>query len=138
MEFRFCPGCATPLTAIADGPDAGLPGCPDGHYVHYANPAVTAFAFIEAGEFPDDAIRREIAEETGLEVLDLEVFGAWTSRYGEGGKWTVDIAYRCRRGAGAFVLSQEKSQAAWLPLEDFPLPAFDGERHALQALRALG
>jgi ADP-ribose pyrophosphatase YjhB (NUDIX family) len=133
--------------------------------VHYANPAVTAFAFIEdagrylalrradepalgewdlpggfieAGEFPDDAIRREIAEETGLEVLDLEVFGAWTSRYGEGGKWTVDIAYRCRRGAGAFVLSQEKSQAAWLPLEDFPLPAFDGERHALQALRALG
>lgn len=165
MEFRFCPGCAVPLTPIPDGPDAGLPGCPDGHYVHYANPAVTAFAFvedagrylalrraqppalgewdlpggfIEAGEDPDDAIRREIAEETGLEVVDLEVFGAWTSRYGEGGKWTVDIAYRCRRGGGAFALSDEKSEAAWLGLDDFPAPAFNGERQALAALRAGG
>lgn len=162
MEFRFCPGCAAPLVPLPDGPDAGLPACPAGHYVHYANPAVTAFAFvedagrylalrraqapalgdwdlpggfIEAGEYPEDAVRREIVEETGLEVRDLAVFGAWTSRYGEGGKWTVDIAYHCRRAAGELVLSDEKSEARWLSLADFPLPAFDGERRALEALR---
>ncbi|MCW3016744.1 MAG: hydrolase [Solirubrobacterales bacterium] len=163
MTFRFCPGCAAPLTEIQAGNDAGLLGCPDGHYVHYANPAVTAFAFIEddgrylalrraheplvgtwdlpggfieAGEYPDDAICREILEETALEITDLEVFGAWTGQYGEGGKWTVDIAYHCRRAAGTFTMSAEKSEAAWLSLDEFPLPAFNSERLALDVLRS--
>lgn len=163
MEFRFCPACAAPLVPVPDGPDEGLPACPDGHYVHYANPAVTSFAFveddgrylalrrahapalgewdmpggfIEAGEYPDDSIRREILEETGLEVTDLRVFGAWTGQYGEGGKWTVDIAYHCRRAGGEFTMSAEKSEAAWVTLDEFPRPAFNSERLALEVLRA--
>lgn len=162
MQFRYCPACAKPLITLADGPDAGLPACPDGDYVHYANPAVTTFAFIEdggtylalrrahapalgewdmpggfveAGEYPDDSIRREIREETGLEVDDLRVFGAWTGQYGPGGKWTVDIAYHCRRSAGTFVMSDEKSEAAWVPLAEFPEPAFNSERLALEYLK---
>ncbi|MCW3039777.1 MAG: putative ADP-ribose pyrophosphatase [Solirubrobacterales bacterium] len=162
MDFRFCPGCAVPLIRLPSGTDAGLLGCPHGHYIHYANPAVTAFAFIEddgrylalrrahapelgdwdlpggfieAGEYPDDAIRREILEETALTVSGLRVFGAWTGQYGEGGKWTVDIAYHCQREAGAVVISDEKSQAMWVTLEDFPAPAFNSERLALDVLR---
>lgn len=163
MEFRFCPGCAEPMITLDEGPDAGLPACPDGHYVHYSNPAVTTFAFIEddgrflalrradapmagewdmpggfveAGEYPDDSVRREILEETGLEVEDLEVIGAWTGQYGPGGKWTVDIAYRCTRSAGTFAMSAEKTEAQWVPIEEFPEPAFNSERLALQVLRA--
>lgn len=162
MKFRFCPACARPLIPVPSGEDAGLPHCPDGHYVHYQNPAVTSFAFIEddgrylalrrahapahgewdlpggfieAGEYPEDSIRREILEETGLTVSDLKVFGAWTGQYGDGGKWTVDIAYHCRRDSGEFTMSAEKSEAAWLPLADFPVPAFNSERLALDVLR---
>jgi ADP-ribose pyrophosphatase YjhB (NUDIX family) len=163
MTYRYCPLCAEPLITLPDGNDAGLPGCATGHFVNYANPAVTTFAFIEddgrylalrraheplvgtwdmpggfveAGEYPDDAIRREILEETGLEVDDLEVFGAWTGQYGDGGKWTVDIAYRCRKVAGEFAMSAEKSEAIWVPLDEFPEPAFNSERIALEVLRA--
>lgn len=164
MEFRYCPACAEELRPIAEGHDAGLPACPDGHYVHYENPAVTAFAFlrdgagrylalrrahapasgewdlpggfVDAGEYPEEAIRREITEETGLEVSDLEVFGAWTGRYGPEGKWTVDIAYHGRCPDGEIVLSPEKSEFAWLELEDFPAPAFNSERLALRELLA--
>lgn len=163
MDYRFCPVCAAPLVTLTEGNDTGLLACPDGHFVNYANPAVTAFAFIEdggrylalrraheplvgtwdlpggfieAGEYPDDAIRREITEETALEVADLTVFGAWTGQYGDGGKWTVDIAYHCTRAGGEFVMSPEKSEAAWLPLDEFPEPAFNSERRALTVLRS--
>jgi mutator protein MutT len=33
---------------------------------------------LEHGETPEDGARREIMEETGLEVQDLELFRAWT------------------------------------------------------------
>jgi ADP-ribose pyrophosphatase YjhB (NUDIX family) len=162
MTFRFCPVCGTPLAEIAEGNDAGLDGCPDGHWVNYPNPAVTAFAwlehdgrflalrrahepcagqwdlpggFVEAGEWPEDALRREITEETGLEVADMRILGAWTSRYGDGGKWTVDLAYRCRLTGGELTLSDEKSDHAWLTLAEFPEPAFDGQRVSLARLR---
>lgn len=165
MRFRFCPVCAGELTPIAAGDDAGLPGCPTGHFVHYDNPAVTAFAFVEdggsylalrraqephsgewdlpggfvdAGEYPEDCVRREIEEETGLDVGDLEVLGAWISEYGDGGKWTVDVGYRCHLAGGTFALSAEKAEARWATLEDFPEPAFNGERLALALLRRRG
>lgn len=162
MTHRFCPLCGASLAPLPAGPDAGLPACSEGHYVAYDNPAVTAFAFVErdgaylalrrahapeagrwdlpggfveAGEYPVDAIRREIAEETGLEVTGLWVIGAWTGRYGAGGKWTVDIGYHARVAGGTFVLSAEKSDARWHTLADFPEPAFNSERIALAVLR---
>jgi 8-oxo-dGTP diphosphatase len=162
MAYVFCPLCAARLTPIPSGNDAGRSGCPEGHFVDYANPAVTTFAyieqdglylalrrahpplvggwdlpggFVEAGEYPDDAVQREIEEETGLRVADLRVFGAWTGQYGEGGKWTVDIAYRCRVVGGEMTLSTEKSEFGWYTLDAFPEPAFNSERIALDVLR---
>jgi ADP-ribose pyrophosphatase YjhB (NUDIX family) len=94
--------------------------------------------FIEAGESPDDSLLREIAEETRLEVEIVGVIGAYSGRYGTGGtegKHTVDIGYHCRVTGGELQISEEKSEAAWVSLADFPEPAFEGERRALAALR---
>jgi ADP-ribose pyrophosphatase YjhB (NUDIX family) len=168
-EFRFCPACAAPLAPLPTGHrDAGRPACPRGHFVHYDNPAVTTYAlvagsdgrylalrrahapcagewdlpggFVEAGEPPAGAVRREIAEETGLDVELLGVIGAYTSVYGETGRHTVDIGYHARLAAGQeaadIVLSDEKSEAAWFALDDFPSPAFAGERAGLADLKA--
>ena len=166
VDFRHCPQCAAELTPLPSGHrDAGRPACPDGHYVHYDNPAVTTFAsvanehgellalrrahapclgewdlpggFVEAGEPPAEAIVREIREETGLEAELLGVIGAYSSVYGETGRHTVDIGYLARtQHTGDMLLSDEKSEAAWFALDEFPDPAFAGERAGLADLKA--
>jgi 8-oxo-dGTP diphosphatase len=130
--------------------------------VDYENPAVTAFAFVErsglylvlergqepyrgrwelpggfveAGERPVDAVIREIFEETGLRVEQPATLGAYTSRYGDDGKWTVDVAFYCQAPAGGLKLSAESSDAAWVSIERMPPLAFAGERSALEELK---
>jgi ADP-ribose pyrophosphatase YjhB (NUDIX family) len=92
--------------------------------------------FVEMGESPSDAVVREVAEETRLTVVPVEVIGAFTSEYGDTGNHTVDIAYRCRLDGGDFLLDRvEKSDAAWKRLDEMPKLAFAGERQALETLR---
>lgn len=165
-DFRFCPLCGERLEPKPSPPDAGRPACPTGHFVHFNNPPTTVQAwierdgaylilkrneepfagewdlpggFIEMGESPSEAVVREVAEETALTVVPTEFIGAFSSEYGDTGRYTVDIAYRCRIERGEFELdTDEKSDAAWLPLDDMPTLAFAGERQALAALRKAG
>jgi NAD+ diphosphatase len=161
-KFRFCPCCGDQLLRLATGPDRGRMGCRQAHFVHYDNPAVTAFAlverderylvlqrgrepyrgrwelpggFVEAGESPAVAIGREIFEETGLHIETSSVIGAYASRYGDHGKWTVDVAFHCRVSRGELRLSDESSDAAWVTIERMPTLAFAGERAAIEELR---
>jgi 8-oxo-dGTP pyrophosphatase MutT (NUDIX family) len=127
-HFRFCPLCAAPLEPVPDGPDEGRPRGPTGHFVHYENPAVTVS--------PGDAVRREVAEETGLEVEPERILGGFASRYGDDGRWTVDIGFECRVTGGAWRLDPESTDAAWHPLDEMPDLAFAGERAGHAALRA--
>ena len=162
MKFRFCPLCSDELIPLASGPDRGRMGCRREHFVHYENPAVTAFAlverdgrylvlergqepyrgrwelpggFVEAGESPAESVRREIFEETGLRVDTPSIIGAYTSRYGDDGKWTVDVAFHCQASHGDLSLSAESSDAAWVTIEQMPPLAFAGERSAFEEFK---
>jgi hypothetical protein len=86
----------------------------------------------EGGENPVDSVRREIFEETGLHVEEPSIIGAYTSRYGDEGKWTVDVAFHCQASPGDLSLSAESSDAAWVSIEQMPPLAFAGERSALE------
>jgi 8-oxo-dGTP diphosphatase len=160
--FRYCPLCGDELIELVSGPDRGRPGCEQGHFVYYNNPAVIAFAFVErdgrylvlergqepyrgcwelpggfveAGERPAESVRREIFEETGLRVEAPSILDAYTSRYGDDGKWTVDVAFHCQSPTGDLRLSAESSGAAWTAIEQIPDLAFAGERIALTELK---
>jgi 8-oxo-dGTP diphosphatase len=162
MKFHFCPICSDELAPLPSGPDRGRMGCRREHFVDYENPAVTAFAlverdgcylvlkrdqepyrghwelpggFVEAGESPADAVGREIFEETGLRVGTLSIIGAYTSRYGDNGKWTVDVAFHCKAPSGELNLSDESSDAAWVSIEQMPPLAFSGERSAFEEFK---
>lgn len=96
--------------------------------------------FVEVDESGPEAIAREVLEETGLEIEAVEVIGIYSSSYGDGveAKTILDVAYRCRLTGGSgerLEVSDESLEAGWFTLEDFPEPAFEGERKALAALR---
>ncbi|MDO9484194.1 MAG: NUDIX domain-containing protein [Hydrogenophaga sp.] len=103
-EFRFCPSCAGPLALIDKEEDGGLTQrlrCAACGFTHWNNPTPVLAAivevdgmvllarnaawqnrmfglitgFMEAGETPEDGIRREIAEETSLQVSRLSLVG---------------------------------------------------------------
>src|SRR5688572_33090219 len=48
--------------------------------------------FLEAGEQPIDALRRELREEIGLEVEDVEVFATRSFKKPQ----QVEVLFRCR------------------------------------------
>ena len=65
------------------------------------------------------------------------MIGIFSSRYGDGddAQPIFDVAYRCRLAGGEMEVSDESSEARWFTLDDFPRPAFEGERQALALLR---
>ena len=105
-EFRFCPQCATPLQLLAQMEDGGEKQrlrCPACSWTHWNNPTPVLAAvveyqdkillarnaawthkmyalitgFMEAGESPQDGIKREIKEETNLDAQQLTLVGAY-------------------------------------------------------------
>jgi 8-oxo-dGTP diphosphatase len=102
--WKHCPRCRTEL----QGDEQRLE-CPACGFVAYASSKATACAlveddgrlllarravepfkgrwdipggFLEEGEHPLDGLRRELREETGLEVEPVDFLGVWMDRYG--------------------------------------------------------
>ena len=104
--FRFCPQCATPLASISQMEDGGAKArlrCPACNFTHWNNPTPVLAAvieyqgqillarnaawagkmyalitgFMEAGETPQEGIRREILEETSLSTDALMLIGVY-------------------------------------------------------------
>jgi len=106
QPFRYCPQCATELALISqleDGGDKQRLRCPACGFTHWNNPVPVLAAvieydgkvllarnaawtakvyalitgFMEAGETPQDGIRREIKEETDLQTDALALIGVY-------------------------------------------------------------
>lgn len=105
MDFRFCPRCASPLVTRRFHDEAAVDrmACPDAAcgFVHWGNPTPAVgviveheaevilarnaawppdfFAliagFLEAREDPVHAVRREVKEELGLDVVSTTLVG---------------------------------------------------------------
>ena len=106
QTYRYCPLCASPLASIAlleDGGEKMRLRCPACAWTHWNNPTPVLAAiveyegqillarnaawenkfyalitgFMEAGETPQDGIRREILEETNLQAHELSLVGVY-------------------------------------------------------------
>jgi ADP-ribose pyrophosphatase YjhB (NUDIX family) len=73
--------------------------------------------FMEQGEQPGEALRRELREEVGLEVENLELF---TTRAFKTAK-QVEIVFCCRALGDPDRLSFEIQKAAWFLPDELPL-----------------
>lgn len=101
-EYKFCPLCATELESRDDAGRVRL-ACPTGHWTHWDNPLPVVAAlveidgkvllarnaawpekmfalitgFMERGETPEQAVQRELKEETNLDAEHVSLIGVY-------------------------------------------------------------
>jgi ADP-ribose pyrophosphatase YjhB (NUDIX family) len=143
--WHFCARCGGAIEH-----EEGRVRCPACGFVHYANSEPTASAicvdeggrvllarraheplkgywdlpggFLEEGEHPLDAIRRELREETSLEVEPLDFVGAWMDRYpyeAHTGS-TLNLYWTARVQAGSPQPADDVSELAWFAPGELP------------------
>jgi 8-oxo-dGTP diphosphatase len=162
-EWQWCPRCRTGLEG-----DESRVECPSCGFVYYANSKPTAGAlvldderrvllgrrrgepfagrwdipggFLEEGEHPVDGMRRELREETGLDVEPLEFLGVWMDQYG--GDSTAEATLNCywtaRRIGGEPEPADDVTELRWFAPDELPRPdelAFENVPKVLSAWR---
>jgi ADP-ribose pyrophosphatase YjhB (NUDIX family) len=143
--WRFCPRCGTELLV-----EPGLAACPRCNSRYYANSAPTVGAlcedelgrlmlvrraieprkgkwdtpggFLDEGEAPLDGLRRELREETGLEVEPDEFFGALTDLYGDGpaAQFVLSLNWTAHILAGTPEPADDVAEIRWFAADELP------------------
>jgi ADP-ribose pyrophosphatase YjhB (NUDIX family) len=143
--WRFCARCGSEV-----GHHEGRVRCPACSFVHYANSEPTASAlcvdergrvllarraneplkgywdlpggFLEEGEHPLDALRRELREETSLEVEPLDFVGVWMDRYPYETHTTstLNLYWTARVLSGSPEPADDVSELAWFAPGELP------------------
>jgi 8-oxo-dGTP diphosphatase len=144
-EWHHCPRCGAPVE-----PADGRAECASCGYVAYANPAPAVCAllvddegrilltrrawepyagmwdlpggFLGEDEHPVDALRRELLEETGLEVEPTEWFGAFMVPYGDepGARWVLNLVWEARVSGGEPRAADDVSELGWFARDELP------------------
>jgi 8-oxo-dGTP diphosphatase len=146
VGWTYCPRCRAGLTRE----DAKRVECRGCGFVAYGNSEPTACAlcvdddgrvllarraadvfqgywdlpggFLEEGEHPLDAMRRELREETGLEIEPTDFVGIWMDRYGDAddAPATLNLYWAARVVGGEPAPADDVSELRWFALDELP------------------
>lgn len=159
--WRACPGCGAELEH-----GEGSVSCPACGLCVYAGPAPTASAivvddrgrvllsrrggepgeglwdlpggFIDEGEGPLDALRRELREEAGVEIEPGDFLVGLPDRYGDEGAWTINFYWTARIGSGEPQAADDVAEFRWFAPEELPPRAEFAFANTVEALEAWG
>ena len=159
--WTHCPRCGAGLAG-----DEKRVDCAHCGFVAYANPVPTATAvcfdeqgrvllgrralepdkglwdlpggFVDEGEHPLDTLRRELREETGLEIEPQEFLGVWMDRYGydSSATSTPNLYWTARVLAGEAEAADDVAELRWFERGELPPPdelAFEVNAKVLSA-----
>lgn len=73
---------------------------------------------MDTEESPQQALEREISEETGLSVPILKPFNVFTFKK-DTGEFKVGITFICKYTGGEVTLSSEHSEYRWIDPQEF-------------------
>lgn len=90
--------------------------------------------FLEAGEQPEQALRRELREEIGLEVEQVEIFITRSFRRPQ----QVEILFRCRANAKVQPQAMEVERAEWFSPQSLPAGLPKDQRLLIERATAYG
>jgi 8-oxo-dGTP diphosphatase len=103
---------------------------------YYAAPG----GHIEFGESFEQAARREVGEETGLEIADLRLLsvGNYVFKREDGERHYIDVDFVCEAPVGEAQLAEpEKCDGwEWYDLDDLPQPMFIVTQRMIESLRS--
>ena len=93
--------------------------------------------FVDRGESPEEAARRELHEETGLSADKFTQVGAFGDPGRDPRGWVVSVAYivKLENAGSVAVAGDDASRVQWWPVNRLPPLAFD---HAKIVAMALG
>jgi 8-oxo-dGTP diphosphatase len=160
--WKLCPRCGAEL-----GGDAARLACDVCGFIVYASSKPTASAlcvdngrvllarrahppfegfwdipggFLNEGEHPLDGLRRELKEETGLEVEPQRFLGLWMDRYGSDSTAdaTLNLYWTARVVGGQAAPADDVSELRWFNRDELPAPdelAFENVPLVLAAWR---
>ena len=160
--WKLCPRCGAEL-----GGDAARLACDACGFIVYASSKPTAGAicvdngrvllarrahppfegfwdipggFLDEGEDPLDGLRRELREETGLEVEPEHFLGIWMDRYGgdSAAEATLNLYWTARVVGGDAAPADDVSELRWFNPDELPAPdelAFENVPLVLAAWR---
>jgi NAD+ diphosphatase len=79
--------------------------------------------FLEAGEHPEDGLRRELGEELGIGTGRVRLVGVATDRYGPKGFALLTLVYRVTPASGRIRAADDVSEVRWFPRHAIPYGA---------------
>lgn len=143
--WKSCPRCGSPLEG--DDRTRSCGSCGSRYYAHSA-PAVSAIVvdsdgrvllarrrsdpdaglwdtpggFLEEGEEPQEGLRRELREETGLDVQPGSFLGAYVDSYGDGPEAgsVLNLVWDATVVSGEMHADDDVSELRWFPIDDLP------------------
>lgn len=165
--WKSCPKCKSEIViGTVDGEDRDRLHCSACDLVLYDNPAPTACAvivrdgaimltkrgiephkgdwdlpggYIETGEHPEQCLRRELREETGLTIDITSTIGIFLDTYGDGGTDTLNICYEADVTGGIESPSSDVVEIGWFAPTEIPDNlAFRNTREAVDAWLSRG
>jgi 8-oxo-dGTP diphosphatase len=90
------------------------------HKDHAPGTWETGSGTMEHGETPQEAVLREVMEETGLQVEIMGLVGAFHFYRGPLKEESVGLNFWCRYRSGMLRLSHEHDASAWVSFADVP------------------
>jgi 8-oxo-dGTP diphosphatase len=148
--WRHCPRCATELRRVEDGGEERVE-CPECGFVRFAASFPTASAFVldddgthvllarradepdrgkwdvpggflGEGEDAVEGLRRELREETSLELDVGDFVGTFTDTYGDGpgSVYVLNLVWEARISSGEPVPADDVAELRWFPLDALP------------------